>query len=124
MAETNIYARNPDGTFAAGNTIGRWTDPSVTRRIKQALADVATPELIQSKMLELLSDPSGHVKGQALSLLLAYTLGKPKESIEITGTGQALPSLSPEALALVIRDMQREQAPVIDVTAEPVPSDK
>ncbi len=52
----------------------------------------------------------------AVTLLLAYSLGKPKESIELSSGSSPLPALSPETLACLVKDMQASQAPIVEAS--------
>lgn len=78
-------------------------------------------DLMSQKLLECLNSERDRMT--AVTLLLAYPLGKPKQSIEQTSSASALPALSAETLSCLVQDMQIAQAPVIDVEAMPAQSD-
>lgn len=109
----HIGARDSHGRFMPGNRYGAITTPA-TGKLRQALIELASPQLMSEKLLQCLESDKDRMA--AITLILAYNLGKPKESIDINTGSSPLPALSAETLASLVRDLQASQAPVIDAT--------
>lgn len=126
----NNYRCPQTGRFLGGNTNARYGLTNHATMVRRAIAEMTTPELVQTEARKLLSE-GGHVARSTLELLLHYTIGKPTEKIELTTTQgtifniellsrddqQALEAITLKALgqeSVKFIDAQFEEAKVID----------
>ena len=95
MPEDNGAKRNPDGTFAEGNTFSTGRPKgsvSIIGKIKQIWEE--NPEQFQAYVAEVMKDPKLRTE------LIRQVDGAPKQSTDITSGGQPISIQISEAIAV------------------------
>jgi hypothetical protein len=126
---TNPRARNHcpvTGHFLPGNQVAVQSHfRADAARLRKVIAGVASDDLVREKLIECLNNDS--TKLAALTLILHYVVGKPMESIAMnlnTSTdANALAKLSPETIALIAKDLTKDEQEPLEVEAKVIEAD-